>query len=170
MILRVDPTGDQAYRGTSHSADATMEFGRVVGRSLPPDAIVVLDGGLGTGKTCFAKGLISEVAAVPPDSITSPAYMLVNEYGEPASIAHIDFYRLDELGIVDLELLEEYLVDPPTLTVIEWGSKFIETFASDYLQIVFALSDIGDDVREVTVVAHGKAAAWLSGDPLAALR
>lgn len=147
-----------------------MDLGRYLARTLPPAAVVVLDGGIGTGKTCLAKGLIAEAAGVLPESVTSPAYTLVNEYTSGRRVAHLDFYRLDALDAVDVELLEEYLIDPKGLAVVEWGSKFIAEFTSDYLQVELDLSEEGDDVRNIVVVPHGAALGWVDFDPLAPLR
>ncbi|MBI5364209.1 MAG: tRNA (adenosine(37)-N6)-threonylcarbamoyltransferase complex ATPase subunit type 1 TsaE, partial [Planctomycetes bacterium] len=41
----------------SKSPEATERLGEELGRRLAPGALVVLDGELGAGKTCFVRGL-----------------------------------------------------------------------------------------------------------------
>src|SRR4051794_27463035 len=130
------PSSDSrsATKGISRSATSTEEFGRVLGRGLKRGTVVSLDGTLGSGKTCLAKGILSEFAGVPINSVTSPAYTLVNEYGSPVCAAHMDFYRIDHLDGADAELLEDYFQSRSLLIVAEWGEKFIRQFTKDYVQ------------------------------------
>jgi tRNA threonylcarbamoyl adenosine modification protein YjeE len=157
----MSPTDDLTLaRVVSRSSSATLEFGRVLGRSAPKKAVISLDGTLGTGKTCLAKGLIAEIATVPTATVTSPAYSLVNQYGDPPSVAHLDFYRLDTLDRFDAEVFDDYFTVHDMVVVIEWGSKFIDLFTDDYLQIILDLSDLGEDCREIEVRGHGSACDW----------
>lgn len=83
--------------------------------------MIAFRGGLGAGKTTFAKGLARGLGI--GDEVTSPTYTIVSEYEGRLIFRHIDAYRLsgDEdfasVGGADL------LGDPDTLCAIEWSER-----------------------------------------------
>ena len=169
-MTRSGDSSRDVWSSLSRSPDDTFELGRVLGRNLPRSSVVSLNGTLGAGKTILAKGIVSEAAGVPRDSVTSPAYSLVNEHGSPMAVAHMDFYRLDRLDEADAEVLEEYFGRSDILVVVEWGGDAIQSFTSRYLEIVLDFIDSDDDSRSVEIRAHGPASGeWLPLDSLAEL-
>lgn len=58
----------------SRSAAATEAAGEALGRALEPGALVTLDGELGSGKTCFVRGLARGLDV--EDRVSSPTYAL----------------------------------------------------------------------------------------------
>lgn len=116
-----------------------------------------LNGTLGTGKTCMAKGLVSELAGVPENAVTSPAYSLVNEYerGDGEKVYHLDFYRLeDSMGLDDSEIYDEIFGEMRAIVIVEWGHRFLENFTNDYISVTLDfLDEIGDDARTITLEA-----------------
>lgn len=62
---------------------------------------------LGCGKTCFARGFVRELTDDAALQVTSPTYLLVNTYEQPASseIYHVDLYRLDSVSKQDMAAL-----------------------------------------------------------------
>lgn len=150
-----EPLLPRLQRGVSDSAQATQRLGQRLASHVVPGMVISLDGTLGAGKTCLAKGLVAELAGVSPDEVTSPAYSLVKEYGNPLRVAHMDFYRFTELDGADAEVLEEYFLDRAVTVVVEWGAKFIQHFTRDYLQIVIDYGD-DDDSRILDLIEHGR--------------
>src|SRR6185369_7571616 len=73
---------------------ATRAAGAALGRALRGGDVVALVGDLGAGKTTLATGVVAgaggDVAVV-----ASPTFALVNDYGGPLPIAHIDLYRIE---------------------------------------------------------------------------
>lgn len=114
-----------------------------------------LNGTLGTGKTCMAKGLVSELAGVPENAVTSPAYSLVNEYerSDGEKVYHLDFYRLeDSMSLDDSEIYDELFGESRAIVIVEWGHRFLELFTHDYLNVTLDFHDeIGDDARTITL-------------------
>jgi len=99
-------------------AEATHAAGLALGAALPYDAIVLLEGDLGAGKTTLARGLC-EGLGVRPALVTSPTYTLANIYPAPRSVYHVDLYRLETpLALLDLD--EDDWLNTDGVTLIEW--------------------------------------------------
>ncbi|MEZ5996492.1 MAG: tRNA (adenosine(37)-N6)-threonylcarbamoyltransferase complex ATPase subunit type 1 TsaE [Hyphomonadaceae bacterium] len=133
-------------------AAATLALGRRVGAALCPGDVVCLSGGLGAGKTTFARGAI-EAWAGGVEEAPSPTFTLVQTYeGGRGELWHVDLYRLRrpdeawELG------LEEAFVNAATL--IEWPERLQGQLPHERLDI--RLEPAGEG-RTATLTAHG---AW----------
>ena len=94
----------------------TAKLAEDIAHSLKKGDVIALYGELGVGKTFFTKKLCSflEVREI----VSSPSYVLMNEYEGKFPIFHLDLYRLNaaeevlELGIH--ELFEKGIL------IIEW--------------------------------------------------
>ncbi len=105
---------------TTHSADETIEFGRRLGAALRPNDVIALTGQLGAGKTTLIQGIAAGLGV--RDYVTSPTFIIINEYEGRLPLYHIDLYRLDEgLAVADLGI-EEYFTRGG-VCVIEWAER-----------------------------------------------
>jgi tRNA threonylcarbamoyladenosine biosynthesis protein TsaE len=105
-----------------------MRLGEKLGGLLTRGNVVALSGGIGAGKTCFAKGIALALGIT--EEITSPTYTIVLEYGGPVPFRHIDAYRLS--GEADFELMGgEELVSGDFVVVIEWPEKIARFLPPD---------------------------------------
>ena len=136
------------HRVETSSAEETRAFGRQLGERLPQQAVVLLIGELGAGKTTLTKGIVEARGAASADSVTSPTFTLIHEYGNPVSVYHADLYRLDTADEARRLGLEE-LFDRPVLTLVEWGERFPELFPADRVEIT--LRHRGEDEREIEI-------------------
>lgn len=136
---------------TTHSAQETQEFAEKLARQLQPGMVISLIGDLGAGKTTFTQGLGRALGV--QRLIKSPTYTLVKEYAcNIGLLLHIDAYRLEDVGGMDLDLPS--LTQGDTLTVIEWAEFIQEDMPESYLEIHFYLLDDGG--REIMLQSHGK--------------
>jgi tRNA threonylcarbamoyladenosine biosynthesis protein TsaE len=138
----------------TNSAEETQEAGAALARRLKPNALVLLIGNLGAGKTTIVKGIVEGLGAGVADEVTSPTYTLVHEYGEPVRIYHIDLYRLDTSEEVQGIGIEEIL-DSGALVLVEWGERFPDVFARERMEVVFTVG--GESAR--TIECFTKSAA-----------
>src|SRR4051794_16311178 len=76
------------------SVGATEEFGRRLGRLLFPGAVVALVGPLGAGKTHLSRAVAEGLGVPDGRVVTSPTFVLIQEYDGPVPIYHFDAYRL----------------------------------------------------------------------------
>jgi tRNA threonylcarbamoyladenosine biosynthesis protein TsaE len=129
-----------------------MALGRRIGALLAAGDVVALRGGLGAGKTTFARGAIEAWTGEAQDA-PSPTYTLVQTYEGPrGELWHTDLYRLKrsedawELGLED--------AFASAACLIEWPERLEGALPSDRLDIAFAPAGDG---RLATLIAHG---AW----------
>src|SRR5271165_5127652 len=73
---------------------ATEAFGRRLGALLFPGAIVALIGPLGAGKTHLTRAVAEGLGVTDSRVVTSPTFVLIQEYDGTLPIYHFDAYRL----------------------------------------------------------------------------
>lgn len=116
------------YSFISESPEDTKKLGMALGSVLAAGDIVLLDGALGAGKTCFTAG-ISETLQIE-EPVVSPTYTLVNEYEDgKIPLFHYDAYRLS--GGEDLYDIgfSEHL--GRGIIVIEWAGNIMDAIPGD---------------------------------------
>lgn len=93
----------------------------------------MLHGDLGFGKTAFIKGLVA--GAGINDEVTSPSFTISNVYsGKGIVFHHMDFYRINEPGILKDELLE-IIKDNKNVLAIEWADAVQDVLPEDCIDI-----------------------------------
>ncbi len=103
-------------------AAATEAAGRAFATLLRAGDVVTLSGGLGAGKTTFARGLLAALGLA--EEAPSPSYALVIPYAPPETrlpVAHVDLYRLDEGADLRELGLDDYRADGVLL--VEWPER-----------------------------------------------
>ena len=101
---------------------ATEALGARLAPLLRAGDVVTLSGGLGAGKTCFARGVLAALGL--EEEVPSPTFAIVQPYDPPEvrlPVLHIDLYRLDDAGEVDELGLEEARLDAALL--VEWPER-----------------------------------------------
>jgi tRNA threonylcarbamoyladenosine biosynthesis protein TsaE len=130
----------------STSSDKTEELAERIGSKLRGGEVIELVSDLGGGKTTFTRGLAR--GAGSEDKIGSPTFTLSREYQAPKfTIAHFDFYRLAEAGIVADELAEA-IQDPQYVCVVEWGDIVHDVLPEKRLTI--RIDRVGEEERRLT--------------------
>ena len=93
-------------------------MGEGLGKDVLSPKIILLHGPLGAGKTVFAKGLIQGLGCNEP--VTSPTFVLAQQYHGRFPIWHVDLYRLDRSSLEEIGIREH--VDR-SVVIIEWGER-----------------------------------------------
>lgn len=123
-----------------------------LGQLLSGGEVIELIGDVGSGKTTFTKGLAAGMGV--DEDVQSPSFTISRVYDLPNGLrlAHYDFYRLNDAGIMADEL-NETLHDEQSVTVIEWAGLVGTVLPDDRLTIRFISPT--DDTRELTFQAGG---------------
>jgi tRNA threonylcarbamoyl adenosine modification protein YjeE len=102
---------------------STLTLARSLAAVLEGGDVIGLEGGLGAGKTTFARGALHGLGVPEDTAVTSPTFALLHHYEGRLPIAHADFYRLtDEVELGELGVDE--LVEDGAVLFVEWGRKF----------------------------------------------
>ncbi|MBM4462496.1 MAG: tRNA (adenosine(37)-N6)-threonylcarbamoyltransferase complex ATPase subunit type 1 TsaE [Chloroflexi bacterium] len=136
------------------SPSATQDLGKRIGQRLGLGSVVALTGELGSGKTCFTKGLCAGLD-IPKRHVTSPSFAFVNEYQGRLLVLHLDLYRIEgvdmalELGVLDLLRQAESGV-----AIIEWAERISALLSDNYLAVDFTV--LSARKREIVLSAFGE--------------
>ena len=114
------PAGAEQFR--TRSPAETLALGRRLAERLAAGDCVGLSGELGAGKTVLVRGIAAGLGVEDSRLVSSPTYVLVQEYPARVPVYHVDLYRLAdpraELGGLGLEeMLAEGVV------LIEWAER-----------------------------------------------
>jgi len=124
---------------TSHSPEETCNIAERLVSDAAEDAVFALYGELGSGKTCFVKGIA--IALGIRQAVTSPTFTIINEYRGARPLYHIDLYRVQNPDEALALGLEDYL-DRPGIVAIEWAERAAGILSDKTTHIYFGpLSD-----------------------------
>lgn len=125
----------------TQSEEETIALGRALAPSLR--GVVLLIGNLGAGKTTLTKGIVEGLGAGSGDTVSSPTYTLVHQYGD---VFHVDLYRLDEAREVEGLGLED-LFASGAVVLMEWAERFPELLPAERIEIRLRVAE--GDSREI---------------------
>ncbi len=154
-------------RAASTTSGRRSELAADIAELVGPGDLVTLSGGLGAGKTTFARALIRLLTGDADLEVPSPTFLLMQSYeGKTAPIVHADFYRIGKPGDL-IELGWDEAVDG-ALVLVEWPDRGGDHLNADRLDIDFAIdSDHGEGgapgaSRTATVTGFGAFAGRLA--------
>ena len=110
-------------------------------------AAVLLYGELGAGKTAFVRGLVEGAGGCPED-VSSPTFVLMQEYAGRRLVHHVDLYRLVGGEVADLEPLLDEMLAGDAIVAIEWADR-LPSLPAPAVQV--RIADRGGDDREITI-------------------
>lgn len=126
-------------------------MGALLGRLVGRGDVILLIGGLGTGKTCFTQGIAHALGVT--DYVTSVSFVLLGEYQGRLPLYHADLFRLDSLEEV-AELGLDDVVYQGGVLVIEWAEKGLSAFPREHLQV--HIEYLGEHIRRLFFVPQGE--------------
>jgi len=135
----------------SHSPVETQNLGNVLGRIVQPGTVISLVGDLGAGKTTLTAA-IARGLGIDPEKVSSPTFMLIQEYAGRIPLYHFDTYRLKDLHEFEDLGVEEYFYGEG-VCLVEWGDRFREVMPVDLLRIEISIQ--GESERRFDFSANG---------------
>lgn len=137
----------------SPSPDTTSALARRLAPSLRPGDTLCLEGGLGAGKSHFARAVIGELTGEA--EIPSPTYTIVQTYPGPVcEIWHADLYRLaGPEEVLELGLSEAF---DTAIALVEWPDR-LDPPPPEALWLTF---EPGPEADARRIIARGPASRW----------
>ncbi len=133
------------------TAADTLSLAQRLGPLLNPGDVVVLKGGLGSGKTLFTGGLAAGLGVEEP--VMSPSFVLVRRYDSGfIPVVHADVYRLGSIN--EFEDLDVFEMAREGVLVIEWGDAVEGALPEDHVRVELEVEEDGS--RLIRLVPCGQ--------------
>jgi len=135
-------------------------FGVKLGALLVGGELIELIGDVGAGKTTLTKGIAQGLGV--DEDVQSPSFTISRVYETPKGIqlAHYDFYRLQDAGIMADEL-HETIHGSDTVTIIEWAAIVEGVLPTDRLTV--HITSTSEHGRTLHLLAAGEKSQKLLG-------
>ena len=131
----------------SHSTQETEDFAAQIAAKLRPGDLIACRGGMGVGKTAFARGLARGLGL--RDEVSSPTFALVQEYTHGnIPLYHFDMYRVSSFDELYSTGFFDYL-DQQGILLIEWSENIEHALPEN--AILLTIRRVDDDIRELTL-------------------
>lgn len=109
----------KSLTANTFSPEDTLRLAEAMGKNIIGGEVIELVSDLGGGKTTFVRGLA--VGMGSKDNVRSPSFGIEHIYkAGKYKLHHMDFYRLDDPGIMK-QTLAEAMEDKDRVIVVEWG-------------------------------------------------
>jgi len=133
-------------------------LGRRIGGLLKGGEVLELIGDVGAGKTTLTKGIAEDLGV--DEDVQSPSFTISRVYdtSNGLQLAHYDFYRLHDPGIMAAEM-HETMSDPTTVTIIEWADIVSGILPVDRLSVF--ITPVSEISRRIEIKAGGETSQTL---------
>jgi len=149
------PANSAALQFEAASETATEQWGTRLAHALEPGLVVALVGNLGAGKTRLVKA-VARGLGIEPGHVTSPTFVLVQEYEGRLPLYHFDTYRLADPNAFAELGIDEYFAGSG-VCFVEWADRVMTLLPPDHLRI--EIETTGTDSRRFRVEAYGPRSA-----------
>jgi tRNA threonylcarbamoyladenosine biosynthesis protein TsaE len=131
----------------SDAASATVDLGRQLAAHLKPGDVIALIGELGAGKTQLTRGVVEGLGG-DGRAVSSPTFVLMQEYETTPPVVHIDAYRLSDIDEVrDLGWSDDVI--DTSVTLIEWADRIAAHLPDDCITI--ELEHMDETTRRIQI-------------------
>lgn len=141
--------------------DHTTAFAAAIAARLTAGDVILLSGGIGVGKSHFARAVIQTRLAAQglAEDVPSPTFTLVQTYDDTTcEIWHSDLYRLthpdevEELGLID--------AFQTAICLVEWPDRLGDLVPPNALSIKLSTAEASDDPDLRHVQISGPSKRW----------
>lgn len=135
------------------SEDEMKAYGERLAHRLHGGEVIQLVGDVGAGKTTLTKGIAKGLDI--SEDVQSPSFTISRLYDarDGLQLAHYDFYRLQDAGIMADEL-QETIQDHKVITIIEWGDIVEGVLPKE--TILIHIESPNESLRRLTITGSDK--------------
>lgn len=133
---------------TTRSPQETEALGAELAGRLAAGEVVLVEGEVGAGKTTFVRGACRALGVTAP--VRSPTFTIGHRYPAAVPVAHVDLFRISDLGGEDPDLLSDYL-QPGTIAFVEWPRQEAELEGLAPIAARVRIEHAGGDTRRVEI-------------------
>lgn len=133
---------------TSQSPEETERLGEQLAAELTPGTVVAFFGGMGMGKTVFTRGLARGLHST--ESVSSPTFALVQEYGGTPPLAHFDMYRISTWDDLYSTGFFDY-IDMGWILAVEWSENIENALPENTVRVEIRKTGAGENERLITI-------------------
>ena len=134
------------FKIKTSSPEETKKFGEKLAKKLKPGEVVAFFGPLGSGKTCLIQGICQGLNVANP--VTSPCFVIINEYPGKIKVYHFDLYRLERIEELYELGYEEYFYGDG-VCLVEWAEKAKSLLPEKRIEIQLKISS--EKEREIII-------------------
>jgi tRNA threonylcarbamoyladenosine biosynthesis protein TsaE len=131
-------TSDHELTLHSDGPQATLAIGRALGRAAESGLVIALIGPLGAGKTLLVRGIAEGLDVVDARAVSSPTFVLIQEYAARLPIYHFDTYRLTDANQFAALGPDEYF-EGDGVCLVEWADRVADLLPADRLDVRFLI-------------------------------
>lgn len=142
------------------SEASTIKLGKLIGEALKPGDVISLNGDLGAGKTELTKGIALGLGVM--DYVTSPTFIILNEYEGRIPLYHFDVYRIEDIDEMHEIGFDEYIYGNG-VCVLEWGDMVFDLLPENTIRIAIHKPD---DLKREIVFEKDERFKYLEGADL----
>jgi tRNA threonylcarbamoyladenosine biosynthesis protein TsaE len=133
--------------------EATERLGRWLGEQFFAGAVVALVGPLGAGKTHLVRAIARGLGITDERLVSSPTFVLLQEYPARLPIYHFDTYRLaGEQAFRDLGVGEYF--EGEGVCLVEWADRVPACLPREHLRVVLSIT--GETARRACLEGVGE--------------
>lgn len=141
------------YRFDAPDPAATQALGQRLAAALFPGAVVALVGPLGAGKTTLVRAIAEGLGVRDSRVVSSPTFVLLQEYSARLPIYHFDAYRLrTPAEFFDLGAHEYF--EGNGVCLVEWADRVVSCLPAEHLQITIEV--VAESARRFVIEARGE--------------
>lgn len=145
----------------SRSPRATEALAESLGRLIDSGCVIALSGELGSGKTCFTRGLARGLGI--ESDVTSPTFALMAAHAGRMALYHFDAWMEGREKALFLDGGDEWL-HRGGVAVVEWAERVAAFLPRPYLSV--RLEHRGANERSIHIAVQGMPAGewerWLA--------
>jgi tRNA threonylcarbamoyladenosine biosynthesis protein TsaE len=139
----------------SHSPAQTERIGQRLGEQFVAGDLILLVGNFGVGKTHLVKGVAHGLGAI--ELVTSPSFVLVNEYRAGPAHGHMPIYHVDLYRIAEGEELSTIGLDElwagDGVCLIEWPERAAAVLPAEHMAV--HMQHLSETKRRLRLAPHG---------------